>query len=174
MKLSELNDYIQTIAALGAIIALVAVGFQIQQSNRIATQEAVSNNWSNWIQTSVGLIESGISATRAKSMSNPDDLTLEEKIDLDEYLTVRISLYEHDYNVLSLDDRSRRAVWILEELEEQATVIFGSRFDRAWLEKNSFWMDTEVFDAIQRGLEDAPLGSDLEYYREIDALAATL
>ena len=45
MKLSEFNEYIQTIAALGAIIALFAVGFEIRQSNRMATQQALSDNW---------------------------------------------------------------------------------------------------------------------------------
>ncbi len=174
MKLSELNEYIQTIAALGAIIALVAVGLEIQQSNRIATQQAISSNWTNWIQTSVGLIEAGVSATRAKSMSNPKDLTLEEKIDLDEYLKAWVYLSEHDYNVLSLDDRSDLIVGVMEEIEEEARNIFGSRFSRAWLQLNRNWMSEEVFDAIQRGLKDVPLGSDLEYYREIDALAATL
>lgn len=174
MKFSELNEYIQTLAALGAIIALVAVGFEIRQSNRIATQQAISANWSNWIESSIGLIEAGVSATLAKSMSNPDDLTLEEKIVLDQYLEAWVYQYEHDYNVLYFDDRSELAVGILETLVEEARTVFGSRFSRAWLQKNSYWITAEVLDAIQRGLKDVSLGSDLEYYREIDALAAAI
>jgi hypothetical protein len=174
MKLSEFNEYIQTVAALGAIIALVAVGFEIRQSNRMATQQALSDNWSIWIEGTVGLIEAGVSATLAKSMSSPDDLTLEEKIELNQYLDVWISSYQHNYYQMYFDDRSERAEWILGELEEVARDVFGNRFSRAWLQKNRYMMEPEMFDAIQRGLKDVPLGSDLEYYREIDALAAAI
>jgi hypothetical protein len=174
MKLSELNEYIQTIAALGAIIALVAVGLEIRQSNRIATQQALSDNWSIWIEGTIGLIEAGVSTTLAKSMSNPDDLTLEEKIELNQYLEVWVNSYHHNYYVMYFDDRSERAVWILEEIEAAAGSVFGSRFTRAWLQKNRYYLDAEIFDAIQRGLKDLPFGSDLEYYREIDALAEAI
>ncbi len=107
-------------------------------------------------------------------MTHPDELTLEERIDLDEYLSVRISLYEHGYNVLMLDDSSCRSMWILEELETAAPVFFGNRFSRAWFEYNQSWMDQEIIDAIRHGLKDVPLGSGLEYFREMDELAATL
>ena len=39
MKLSNFNEYLQTTAAIGAIIALLAVGYEIRQSNRIALSE---------------------------------------------------------------------------------------------------------------------------------------
>ncbi len=44
MKLSDLNEYIQTLAALAAIIALVGVAYEIRNSNRLAIQQATSAN----------------------------------------------------------------------------------------------------------------------------------
>ena len=174
MKLSGLNEYIQTAAALGAILGLIIVGFELRQSNRIATQQAVSNNWSNWISSTIAEIESGVSKTRAKSMTNPDDLTLEEKINLDLLLQAYVYTYHHDYEVLYWDNSSELAEAVLEELVRDVPIMFGSRFSRAWLQENKHWMNTDIVTAIERGLKDAPVGSDLEYYRRIDALAATL
>jgi hypothetical protein len=174
MKLSGLNEYIQTAAALGAILGLIIVGFELRQSNRIATQQAVSNNWSNWISSTIAEIESGVSKTRAKSMTNPDDLTLEEKINLDLLLQVYVYAYHHDYTVLYWDNSSELAEEVLEELVRDVPIMFGSRFSRAWLQENKHWMNTDIVTAIERGLKDAPVGSDLKYYGRIDALAATL
>jgi hypothetical protein len=174
MKLSSLNEYIQTAAALGAILGLIIVGFEIRQSNRIATQQAVSNNWSNWIASSIAEIESGVSKTRAKSMANPDDLTLEEKINLDLLLQTYVYAFHHDYTVLYWGDSSDLAEAVLGELVSDVPIMFGSRFSRAWLQENMHWMNPDIIAAIEQGLKDAPIGSDLEYYRRIDALAATL
>ncbi|MEH6587915.1 MAG: hypothetical protein V7720_15250 [Halioglobus sp.] len=174
MRLSDFNEYIQTMAALGAIIALIAVGYEIRQSNRIASQQAVSATWTNWIDTTVAEIESGISTTLAKSMTNPDDLALEEKIDLNSFLQAFVYKYHHDYEVLYMDDNPVLVARILEEVVMDAPIIFGSRFSRAWLQENRSWMVPEIIEAIDRSLKDIPVGSDLEYYRRIDTLAATL
>ena len=37
MKLSDLNEYIQTVAAFGAILALVAVGYEISLPRKKST-----------------------------------------------------------------------------------------------------------------------------------------
>jgi hypothetical protein len=173
MNKSSLNDYLQTAAAVGALIALLAVGYEIRQSNRIALQEATSANWTNWINFMGYKMESGISATLAKSMQNPEELSLTEKIDLDAYLQQFTYVYHHDYAVLGWGD-AKLAESILVDLQNEAGDIFGSRFSRAWFQENRNWMFPEIAEVIQQEIDENPLGSDMDYYERIDALTVTL
>jgi hypothetical protein len=174
MKLSELNEYIQSIAALGAIIALIAVGYEIRQGNRIASQQAASVSWIQWIEAASSDLESGVSRVRAKAALSPEELTLQDKMELDLWHQRTIYVYSHDYFVLIWEADSDAAEGILIEVEADAPVVFGSRFSRAWLRVNKDWIPPELFETIERGLEGAPTESELDYYGRIDALAATL
>ncbi len=109
-------------------------------------------------------------------MTNPEDLTLREKIDLDSFLQQWLYVYHHDYTVLysSPDDQSANVDSTLQELAVEAPSIFGSRYSRAWFQENRSWMVPEIADLIEREIEKLPLGSDLDYYERIDALAATM
>ena len=176
MKLLALNEYLQTLATLGAIVGLIAVAYEIQQSNRVATSQGAAETWSQWLSTSTALIESDIALTRAKAMTNPEELSLAEKIDLDLYLENWVSKYEHNTQVvtlLDLDSEAARTA-LLEEITGQASSIFGSAWSRAWLVENRKWISPNIFDAIENGLDGVSVGSDLDYYNRIDALAATI
>jgi hypothetical protein len=109
-------------------------------------------------------------------MTSPEKLTLAEKIDLDLYLENWISLYEHNYQsivFLSIDSESAETA-LLEEIVGAAPSILGSAWSRAWLIENESWISPNIFEAIERGLEGVPVGSDLDYYNRIDALSATI
>jgi hypothetical protein len=180
MKLSDLNEYVQTVAALGAIVALLTVGFEIRESNRIATQSAISTNWSNWIEYSANELETGISNTLAKSMTTPEELTLNEKIDMDAYLSKFIYAYHHDY-LVSLyetgevhETGEELSIIILQELAGDVPKMFGSRFSRAWFEENKSWMEPSIAAVIEQTIEHTPIGSDLDYYNRIDTMAAAI
>ena len=83
MKISEANEYLQTLAAIGAIVALFAVGYEIRQSNMIALRETLSTNWTNAQTFEQTNMESGIAKARAKAMVDANKLTLEDMINLD-------------------------------------------------------------------------------------------
>ena len=176
MKFSAINEYLQTFATLGAIVGLLTVAYEIQQSNRVAQSENIADVWGQWISTSTALIESDIAVTRAKAMTSPEELTLAEKINLGSYLQNWVFLYEHNVNssyllgLASEDDLTT----LLEEVSQEAPSIFGSSWSRAWLVENKYWIAPPIFEAIERGLEGVPVGSDLDYYNRIDALAAAI
>jgi hypothetical protein len=174
MKLSELNEYIQTMAGLGALVALMAVGYEIREGNRIASQQAASVSWIQWIESTSSDLESGISGILAKAALSPDELTLEEKMDLDLLLQRRIYVYSHDYFVQVWEADPDAVEETLNEVEADAAVVFGSRFSRAWIRLNVDWITPELFEAIERGLESAPITSGLDYFQSIDEIAAAL
>ena len=173
MKLSDINHFVQTAAALGALVALLALGYEIRQSNRIALHEATSANWTNWINFMGYKMESRISLTIAKSMKNPVELTLTEKIDLDAYLQQFTYVYHHDYGVLGWGDEEL-AESILVDLQSEVGAAFGNAFSRAWFQENRSWMFPEIADVIEREIKKHPIGSDMDYYERIDSLAANI
>ena len=176
MKFLAINEYLQTLATLGAIVGLIAVAYEIQQSNRIAGSETAAANWSQWISSNIGLIDSDIAEIRAKAMTNPEELTRAEKIDLDMYLESWVSLYEHNTGATYLLGVEGEEDWsdLYSEAAEEAPDVFGSSWSRAWLAENKDWITPQIFEAIERGLEGVPVGSDLDYYNRIDALAETI
>lgn len=179
MKLSDLNEYVQTFAGLGAIVALLAVGYEIRESNRIATQNVVSINWSNWIEYSANHLEADASELVAKLMTDPDELTLEDKIDIDAYLSKFIYAYHHDYLVSLyetgvIETGEELSNIILQELKDDVPKMFGSRYSRAWFEENKSWMEPNIAALIEQTIDRTPIGSDLDYYDRIDAMAAAI
>ncbi len=171
MKISELNEYLQTLAAFGAIIALITVGYEIRQSNRIATQQALSANWSNWLDHANSSIDSKISSVIAKSLTAEDEMSIEEKVDLDFYLSSWFYLHHHDFISLQYDNEAELTRYILQDIAGEAPTVLSSRFSRAWFSKNKYWMDPEIANAVEEAIASSPVGSGLEYYRDIDALA---
>jgi hypothetical protein len=108
-------------------------------------------------------------------MTHPEELTLAEKIDLDLYFENYVSVYAHNVvSSYSLGFEPEELEWMADEIAEDAPKHFGSRWSRAWLVENKDWITPEVFEAIERGLEDVPVGSDLDYFKRLDALAETI
>ena len=175
MRFAQVNDYLQTLATLGALIGLLAVGYEVRQTNRIALAEVSSNSWTNWAVSAVAEIDSGVADTLATAMTDPASLTLADRIRLDKYFDSQIYLHSHDvFSLSELGSGLGLHEWLLDEAARDAPGVFGSAFARAWLEENSDWIDPELYAAIQRGLEGAPIGADLDYYERIDARAKVI
>jgi hypothetical protein len=179
MKLSNLNDYLQTLATMGAIVGLLMVGYEVRQSNYIATSQAASANWTNWVNTKNSQIDSNIARTIAKSMTRPDELSLEEKIELGFYFESWIYLYSHDaVSMFTLTNGGEGFEMTLEQMiqdiKNEVPMMFGSRFSRAWLQKNSYQIPPEIMEVIDAALEGLPIGSGLAHWQSIDDLAATM
>ena len=171
MKLAQMNDYLQTLATLGALVGLIVVGYEIRQSNVLANQQMASASWTNWTASVWSHIDSDISATIAKSITQPEELTLREKIDLDQYFTAFVYAYAHDTNTFWYTDREFLNS-LLEELTGEAPRVLGGAYGRAWLEENRGWMDDDLYQAIRQGLDGATVGSDQAYYDRIDRRVA--
>ena len=90
------------------------------------------------------------------------------------WLRRRVYLYSHDYFVQVWEADSDAVQNTLNETEADAAVIFSSRFARAWIRLNAEWITPDLLAAIERGVEGAPTTSLLDYYKNIDAIGATI
>lgn len=120
------------------------------------------------------IMESGIAKARAKAMVDTDNLTLEDMINLGSFLTAFLYDYHHDYEVLVANGNSEYVPALLDDLAEDTPVLFGNRFSRAWFLHNKYWMHPDLVAAIDRGMKDVPIGTDLAYYQKIQASALAL
>jgi len=165
MNGSKLHDWLNLLAAVGVLVGLVFVALELRQNNEIAYQQAVSANWNTWTGLEMSLIESDYPEVFAKSIMQPDELTLAEQITLDTWLSGVMSAWHHDYTTINLSGGSAQSV--LRELQDQVPFYFGNKFTRGWYLENRYWLSPKVAQAIDERLESTPLGSDKDYYDRI-------
>jgi hypothetical protein len=176
MKLSQINDYIQTLATIGAIAGLVLVAYEIRQSSRIAVAESVSTSLIAQSEGIMASIDSGVTGTLMKSITNPEDLTMKEKMDLNFYLGGMMLRIGNEYTqILTLGvDVEESLNYYYQTLESYASSYFPGRWARAWFHETKNNMDSQLAAAITRGLEKTHPNSELEIYKRIDERAAAM
>jgi hypothetical protein len=168
MKLNTINEYLQLGAAFGVIVGLALVVYEIRENTKISFQQEVSGNWSSWVELSMAEVESGISHELAKAMINAEELTLEEKIDLDSWLTAHVSIWMREYEAAFLTGE-RDVNDALEDIAQGAYFYFGNEFTRGWYLENKYWIGPEVTRVIDEKLQSTPLGSDIAYFERVSS-----
>jgi hypothetical protein len=177
MKFAQINDYLQTLATVGAIAGLILVAYEVRQSNNFAISEAASWNCSNGLNRQLGLLDAEVAETLAKAMTKQaSELILTEKIVLNLYLWSWVIDWEHKINrVLLLGIDVHEGIAGLQKIAaDAAPFTFGTAFARAWLEVNRDAIEPDLLNAIDQGLENAPLRASRDYYQRIDDIAASL
>ena len=139
------------------------VVYQVRESNRIAAQQAASNAFTLWTQSAIADVESGVFRTVAKSLTNPEELTLTDKLELDAYYQSVIYRYMHDFITAEFGQTkisSELKASLKDELRREAPALFISDFSREWFQSNMAWIHPEIAEALEFGLKDAPIGSE--------------
>ena len=168
MKLPTYQFVAQMGAAFAVVASLALVVYEVRENTEISYQQEVSGGWSSWVEMSMAEVESGISRELVKAMTNPEELTLAEKIDLDSWLTAQISIWMRDYDAAVLTGK-RDVNDALDQTVAAVPWLFGNEFSRGWYLENKYWIDPEMVRVIDEALLSIPLGSDIEYFARIDS-----
>ena len=160
MRNSGIYDRMQLVATVGVIVGLVLVVYEIRENNAIAYQQAISGNWQNWTSLSGAQLQSDVADVIAKSMTNPDDLTVAETLKLNFWLNAHVTAWEQDLATAKLTGRDTQTY--ITDLTHEAPWYFGNKITRAWYYENRYWLSPEYVQAIDQTLEKSPLGSDLK------------
>jgi hypothetical protein len=174
MRLSKLNDYIQTLATIGAIAGLILVAFEIRQSSRIAMAQSISTSLIAQSEGIMASIDTEVTATLVKSITNPEDLTTTEKMNLSFYFGGLALRVNNEYaQIVALDIEVEDSLKSFEEmLEGAASGFFPGRWARAWFHENKMFWPPQAAAAIERGLKKTDPNSQLETFERIDERAA--
>ena len=157
MKLSEINEYAQTIAGIVAIAGIVFVGVQIQQSNQFAEADFIAGFYDTQQSAVFNALDANMYATVAKSIEAPTNLTVEELLELDAYYNEKIAIIDKAFNVASVLGllTDQRLETQLKEVTRTAKGEFPGAFGRAWVENADLPPAWPIRTALLKGLDDA-------------------
>ena len=157
MKLSEINEYVQTVAALFAIAGIVFVGIQVRQSNRFAESDFIAAFYDAQIELQSVAIDAGVYAAVAKSMKAPTELTLAELLELDTHYDNQLLLMEkilESGSVLGVVNDEAKDIQ-LGNFRDAAKWLFPGEFGRTWVENSPFFEpDSPLKAALLEGLNN--------------------
>ena len=79
-------ELLHVVGNLAVLIGLIIVAYEIRQSSVIARAELSALYLTNWAEIDRSRQDADFAAVLAKSMERPEDLTLDEMVQLDGYL----------------------------------------------------------------------------------------
>jgi hypothetical protein len=168
MNMAKLNDWLQLAASVGVLIGLLLLVQEIRQANQIANATALAEVYKGWELLSMSETDSDIKAIFARTFESSHDLTSDEVLRLDSWLTGVMMLYmrqasmyyQFEYTIDPADTD-----W--SDLE----YYFDSPFTRAWYKINRAWVtaEPELVRIIDELIETTPLRQRLEVLEVMEA-----
>ena len=170
MNKFKLNDWLGVIGNLAVVIGLVVVAVELRQGSIVANGELTSQFQANWEEIDRSRQDSSFAIVYAKSIEQPEELTVAEMVQLDGYywtimdqLELARMLVESELFNSSYEEIVRPSV----------PVIFTTPYARAWWDSYKEFADPttvsivddelarissvtaqEFFDAIETKLSD--------------------
>ena len=156
MRTSRVNDWLQLLASMGVLAGLSLVAYELHQDNVLARAEAVRAVDAGWETISISEYESDIGEIRAKSLAEPENLTLAEIFKLNGYLIAMQTQYDR---LLEMDDAG---LWIdsgdlvddpAYQIADAFNIYLDNRFGRIWYIENRSWMDPVIVEIWDREMQ---------------------
>lgn len=166
MNTTKLSDWLQIAAAVGVIIGLVLVAYELRLSNRIAWEQASADALERWDRVSEFLIIPGTAELFLRA-HNDEELTREETIKLNAFIDVALSTILHEYRIYET------GTLVLPQGFESAyngviQFYIGNQYGRRRWEVVKFGWQPEIVDIIDGALESPTQRNvigDLDYIR---------
>ena len=156
MNTSKLNNWLQVAANIGIVLGLVLVGVQLKQNSDLARIQLVYAESQSAIDLELEVVGEQGAAVWAKSIEDPEDLTLAEVRIMEALLwgfaenlhgTYRLA----ELGLLEEEDWRRR-------VESEVTFYLSDRYSRAWWANYGGTSDT--FPAELRDAVNATIATD--------------
>lgn len=160
MKTSKLNDWLQMAAALGVIIGLLLVAWEIRESNRQARAEAAIALNDGFMELARLEMQPDIAALWLKAESGAE-LSALEQMRFSASLEFVITTYDRVFYTMQNHDLFDDPVWEDWDgtIATGAEAYFHFALSRQWFERNQHWMAPGVREGISRYISENPLPS---------------
>jgi hypothetical protein len=176
---SKLNERLQTAAAISIVVSLLLVGVQLKQNSALLKTQLLYEESNRMTAIESRYIGENPSAVWAKSIEDPESLTLAEQRVVEALLWTVTEQWRATRMLAELG--------LLEEAEwrprvsSEAGLFLGNRYGRAWWKNYADNLHPELAEAINQRLEEVGPNYTGNNFRDImnllkireDATAAT-
>lgn len=162
MNADRLNRWLTLVANLGVLAGLLLVAYEIRQSAGIATAQARLEYSAGWRSVDGSRQDGGFAAVVAKSIDNPESLTLTERIQLDGFY---IGILDQAYSAYVAWQAGVRPNHYASAVAAAVELNFGSAYAKAWWQANrASWDDEEFMTAMDAAIRAEPADSLRQLY----------
>jgi hypothetical protein len=154
MKNLRISSWGQVFASLGVFVGLLMVAYEIRESNRVATSEAVRGIEDCFLAVGISEYETDIAELAVKSVEEPEQLSSAERLKLNGWLVSTMTCYQRWLNMYQLGVARYDP---LDDLRGRVDFYLGSEFGRAWFAENKSLWYPEMVEAIEAELVITPV-----------------
>ena len=155
MKREAISDWIQILATIGVVAGLILVAFELRQNATLARAEMNSQMHIAMQSIQGSLRDREFAAVLRKSIEQPHELDLEEKLMMHGYYRDLIGLLSRERQMINrgvfVDDNDFVAALVVRE-------GLGTEFGRAWWDQNKVAYFSGTVKAMDAALERADRG----------------
>ena len=127
MDMDKANQWLMVTSHLGILAGLILVGIQIKQDNDLTRLQIFSDTTTSRIQMHEAVMGDNPAPVVMKSLTHPEDLTLEELRIMDAYMLAAVN---EERRRMVLEENGLQVTAV--EEEDLLVFYFGNEFAQAW------------------------------------------
>lgn len=164
MNKDRLDKWFSVVGHVAVIIGLIVVAFELRQGAAVANGELTTQFMTNWQEIDRSRQEPSFAEIYAKSIENPENLTLVEKVQLDGYYLLVMNQLELARMLVDLNlfERTYESI-----LRENVRIIFATPYSHAWWKSFSMDADATTVSIVNDELSRTPIDADQKRYERI-------
>jgi len=167
MNTDKFNNWLQIAANLGILIGLILVGFQMRQNSDLLRAELVYMETQRLIDGAQALAGENPSSVFAKHLTNLEDLSLQEQIEIEAYYYTHLENWRSMHFLASIGISEDE--WKI-RIDADAQWLLDNPYGRAHWESNQSTLPQVVIDYVNSVLEQKPLGPDEQTQRYYEVI----
>ena len=155
----------ETVGLLAIVASLIFVGLQVRQDQAIARSQLFSDGMARVDSFNQALMEPEFASTYAKMLERPEDLSVEEMLQINGLMNQLVSMMVRECYLMERGIYPQCANFILPPLRR----FFGNKYAQSWWRVNRpgtlyapDWIDDEIAaletDRLRRRLDDVKAG----------------
>ena len=132
MKDTDWKDIAELVGIAAIVASLLFVGLQMQQDRHLVRAELAAQTYTNFADLDLARSDGSVSAAFAKAISNPRELTLQEKLQIESQLQAFVSLLRRECFLVSIE------VFVECEgvVDGGAPALFSNAYAQSWWASN--------------------------------------
>ena len=164
MKVDEVNDWLQVLTGVSVVVGVVLVLIQLRQNEDLTFSQVRSEQYDAWQFIDTLAMSESFAKVMVRALETPDELTLEDAIELDGRMFAILDQFDRLYDLASLGifDGDPDGM-----VTPNVEYYFGNRFAISWWAEKKAQFNPALVNAVDSVISDVSPDGNLEYYKRI-------